>query len=76
MANSYLSDVIITTEPKALSSPGGIALRYRENRTITVSVVPAEAGASRRIRAVSRSPYIATIDSEAVTNANDDEYNV
>ena len=63
-------NVGITYEPLGLSVEAEIGLNYGESRTIEVAVFPAEAGVNKKITAVSSSPFLVTVNAEAMTNGS------
>ena len=69
MAADFKQSVTIKPEPTALKVEN-IEMEYDETKHITVSVLPTGAGAGQKITAVSDSPFIATVNQEAVTDNN------
>ncbi|MCL2775579.1 MAG: S-layer homology domain-containing protein, partial [Oscillospiraceae bacterium] len=70
MADNYQCDVKIALEPKTIYRPTSVSLNYGEIRTISVTLLPAEAGINKKITAVSNSPMLVSVNSESVTDNN------
>ncbi|MDR1157493.1 MAG: leucine-rich repeat protein [Oscillospiraceae bacterium] len=70
LENTYQANVTIVPEPKGINTLEAISLNYGQTRSVDVSIFPTQAGANKKIIAVSTSPFIATVSRSAVTDEN------
>ena len=70
MAEDYTQEFDIVREIKAIAVDSTYEVVYGKDRTITVSVLPADAAVGKKMVATSSSPLISTVTSEAVLDEN------
>ncbi len=70
MTNDYAQKIVIQAKAQNIQATNVLNVSYNSNQSIAVAVLPKEASAGKKIKAISSSPSIASVTSEFTLDSN------
>jgi hypothetical protein len=70
MTNDYTQKIVIQAKAQSIQATNVLNVSYNSNQSIAVAVLPKEASAGKKIKAISSSPSIASVTSEFTLDSN------